>query len=252
MLGCPRSDTAARDPFNLEAYAILKTNAQTARTGDSVRKLVIVGAVIALISLLLFGRSLRTPEDKPLASQVREDTPEMVDLSGPREGTVGPERALYEGSLNADDPELVRSHPTSRRGKDEEYAYQEAVDSFADYYRDTINETNPLVHLLVMQSRGEGRMTEAEAEDLNAYLLELEKAPEFGAVESYPKGYEDCSRHLGAGAVSLDLAADSIRGFNETTDADYLKDYQALIGMYLQAVADAKSCVSDHLYPAYP
>ncbi|MDQ3588895.1 MAG: hypothetical protein M3392_01400 [Actinomycetota bacterium] len=216
------------------------------------RKLVVVGAVIALISLLLFGRSLRTPEDKPLASQVREDTPEMVDLSGPKEGTVGPERGLYEGSLNADDPELVRSHPTSRRGKDEEYAYQEAVDSFADYYRDTINETNPLVHLLVMQSRGEGRMTEAEAEDLNAYLLELEKAPEFGAVESYPKGYEDCSRHLGAGAVSLDLAADSIRGFNETTDADYLKDYQALIGMYLQAVADAKSCVSDHLYPAYP
>ncbi len=216
------------------------------------RKLVIVGAVIALISLPLFGRSLMTPENKPLVSQVREDTPEMVDLSGPREGTVGPEGALYEGSLNADDPELVRSHPTSRRGKDEEYAYQEAVDSFADYYRDIINETNPLVHLLVMQSRGEGRMTEAEAEDLNAYLLELEKAPEFGAVESYPKGYEDCSRHLGAGAVSLDLAADSIRGFNETTDADYLKDYQALIGMYLQAVADAKSCVSDHLYPAYP
>ncbi len=117
MLGCPRSYTAALDPFNLETYAILKTNAQTARTGDSVRKLVIVGAVIALISLPLFGRSLRTPEDKPLASQVREDTPEMVDLSGPREGTVGPERALYEGSLNADDPELVRSHPTSRRAR---------------------------------------------------------------------------------------------------------------------------------------
>ena len=201
---------------------------------------------------LLFGRSLMTPEDKPLAPQVREDTPEMVDLSSPRRGKAKPERALYEGSLNADDPELVPSHPTSRRGKDEEYAYQEAVDSFADYYRDTINETNSLVHLLVMQSRGEGRMTEAEAEDLNAYLLELEKAPEVGAVESYPKGYEDCSRHLGAAAVSLELAADSIRGFNETTDADYLKDYQALIGMYLQAVADTKSCVSDHLYPAYP
>jgi hypothetical protein len=217
-----------------------------------VRKLAILGAVIALISLL-FVRGLMTPEDEPLPTRVREDTPEIVDLSGPSKRTVDPERALYEGSLNAeDDPELVSSHPTPRRGKDEEYAYQEAVDSFADYYRDTIYETNPLVHLLVMQSRGAGRMTEAEAEDLNAYLLELERAPEFGAVESYPKGYEDCSRHLGAAAVSLELAADSIRGFNQTTDADYLKDYQALIGMYLQAVADAKSCVSDHLYPAYP
>ena len=46
------------------------------------RKLAIMGAVIALISLL-FGRSLTTPEEKSLASQFREDTPEMVYLSGP-------------------------------------------------------------------------------------------------------------------------------------------------------------------------
>jgi len=216
-----------------------------------VRKLALLGAAVALI-FVLFGRSLLTSEDKPVASRVREDTPAVVDLSGAQEKAVGEEPFLNEESLDADDPEVVHSHPTSRRGKDEEYAYQEAVDSFADYYRDTINETNPLVHVLVMQSRGSGRMTEAEAEDLDARLSDMEDAREFGAVESYPEGYEDCSRHLGVGAVSLDLAADSIRGFNETTDADYLKDYQALIGMYLQAVADAKSCVSDHLYPAYP
>jgi hypothetical protein len=216
-----------------------------------VRKLALLGAAVALI-FVLFGRSLLTSEDKPVASRVREDTPAVVDLSGAGEGAVGRGPTLYEESLDAGYPEPVRSHRTPRRGKDEEYAYQEAVDSFADYYRDTINETNPLVHVLVMQSRGSGRMTEAEAQLLAARLSDLEDAPTFGAVESYPKGYEACSRHLGVGAVSLDLAADSIRGFNETTDADYLKDYQALIGMYLQSVADAKSCVSDHLYPAYP
>jgi hypothetical protein len=56
-------------------------------------------------------------------------------------------------------------------------------------------------------------------------------APEL--VSSHPtsrRGKDgEYSRHLGA-------AADSIRGFNQTTDADYLKDCQALIGMYLQAV----------------
>ncbi len=215
------------------------------------RKLALLGAAVALI-FLLFGRNLMTSEEKPVASQVREDTHAVVDLSGAGEGAMGGGPTLYEESLDAGDPEPVRSHRTPRRGKDEEYAYQEAVDSFADYYRDTINETNPLVHVLVMQSRGSGRMTEAEAQLLDARLSDMEDAPTFGAVESYPEGYEDCSRHLGVGAVSLDLAADSIRGFNETTDADYLKDYQALIGMYLQSVADAKSCVSDHLYPAYP
>ena len=95
-------------------------------------------------------------------------------------------------------------------------------------------------------------MTKAEAEDLDARLSDMEDAAEFGAIKSYPMGYEDCNRHLEVGAISLGLAADSIRGFNQTTDADYLKDYQALIGMYLQAVVDAESCVSDHLYPAYP
>jgi hypothetical protein len=217
-----------------------------------VRKLALVGAVITLILLLVGGQGLLSSEDEPFGSPVREETPAVVDLSGTGEEGIAEERSLYEGALNTDNSTLVDSRPISRGGKDEEYAYQEAVDSFAEYYRDTINETNPLVHVLVMQSRGAGRMTEAEAEDLDARLSDMEAAPEFGAVESYPQGYEDCSRHLAVGAVSLGLAADSIRGFNQTTDADYLKDYQALVGMYLQAVADAKSCVSDHLYPAYP
>jgi hypothetical protein len=216
-----------------------------------VRKLALPGAAVVLV-FLVFVQRLMTSESEPFASHVREDTSAVVDLSGTAEGAIGEDQSLYKGGLDVDEPESVRSHPTSRRGKDEEFAYEEAVDAFADHYRDTINETNPLVHALVMDSSGAGRMTQAEVEDLDARLSDLEEAPKFGAVESYPRGYEDCSRHLGVGAVSLDLAADSIRGFNATADADYLKDYQALIGMYLQAVADAKSCVSDHLYPAYP
>ncbi len=215
------------------------------------RKLALPGAVIVLI-FLVFGQRLMTSENEPIVQHVREDTSAVVDLSGSAEGAIDEDRSLYEGVLHADAPEPVRSHPTSRRGKDEEFAYEEAVDAFADHYRDTINETNLLVHVLVMHSSGAGRMTEAEAEDLDARLSDLEDAPEYGAVETYPRGYETCSEHLGVGADSLGLAADSIRGFNATADADYLKDYQALIGMYLQAVADAKSCVSDHLYPAYP
>ena len=215
------------------------------------RKLALLGAAITLI-ILLFGQSLVTSEDKPFASDVYEDTPAGVDLSGAREGAMGEEPSLYEEGLDADDPEAVRSHPTSRGSRDQGYAYEEAVDSFEEYYRATINETNSLVHVLVMQSRGAGRMTEAEADDLETRLSDMEDASELGAVESHPEGYEDCGRHLGVAAVSLDLAADSIRGFDETTNAEYLKDYQALIGMYLQAVADAKACVSDHLYPAYP
>ncbi len=221
------------------------------RAGDNVRKRALLGVAIALI-LTLFGKSLLTPQDKPFTPHVREDPPAVVDLSGAGEGAKGGERSAHEEVLDADNSRLVHSNPTSGGGKDEEWAYEEAVDSFAEYYRDTVNETNLLVHILVMQARGSGHMTEAEAEALDARLSDLEAAAEFGVVESYPRGYEDCSRHLGVGAVSLGLAADSIRGFNQTTDADYLEDYQALIGMYLQAVADAKSCVSDHLYPAYP
>ncbi len=93
-------------------------------------------------------------------------------------------------------------------------------------------------------------MTEAEVEDLDALLSKMGNAPKFGAIESYPEGYDDCSRHLEIGAISLSLAADSIRGFNRTSDVEYLKDYQGLIGMYLQSVSDARSCVVSQLYPA--
>jgi hypothetical protein len=49
-----------------------------------------------------------------------------------------------------------------------------------------------------------------------------------GVTGSYPKGYEDSNGYLRAGATSLDLAADSVRGFNETADIEYLRDYRRL------------------------
>jgi hypothetical protein len=204
-----------------------------------VRKLVLVGALTVLV-VLLYGRNLVTSEEMSYTPGVREDNRVLVDLSHAREETAGGQL------LDAD------HDPTSGGGKEEELAYQEAVASFVSFHRDTIDETNPLVHALLMHSRGADRMTEAEVAELDDRLSDLEDAPEFGAVESYPEGYEDCSRDLGVAAVSLNLAADSIRGFNRTSDLEYLKDYRGLIGMYLQAVADAQSCVADHLYPAYP
>jgi hypothetical protein len=212
---------------------------------DSVRKLVLLGVAITLIALL-FGQRVVTPEDESSTSDLRGDTAAVEDLSDAGAGDVDGE------GRHADEPALVRSHPISRGSKAEGHAYEEAVDSFEDSYRDTIYETNLLVHALVVESKGDGRLTEGEAKDLYAHLSDMEVAYESEAVEGYPEGYEECGQKLRVAAVSLDLAADSIRRFYATADAEYLKDYQALIGMYLQAVADAESCVSAHLYPASP
>ena len=209
------------------------------------RKLVLLGVAITLI-VLMFGQRVVTPAGERFAPDPRGD---LSDTGG---GDVDGDLPVHEGSLHAGESNLVRSHPVSRASKAEGHAYEEAVDSFEDSYRDTIYETNFLVHALVMESRGDGRLTEGETKDLYAHLSDMEAAYESEVVKGYPEGYDDCGQNLRVAAVSLDLAADSIRRFNGTNDADYLKDYQALIGMYLQAVSDAESCVSDHLYPAYP
>jgi len=218
---------------------------------DSVRKLVLLGVAITLIALL-FGQRVVTPEGERSASELRGDTAAVEDHSDAGGGDVDGELSVNDEGRHADEPALVRRHSVSRGSKAEGHAYEEAVDSFEDSYRDTIYETNLLVHALVMESRGDGRLTEGEAKDLYAHLSDMEAAYESEAIEGYPEGYEDCGQNLRVAAVSLGLAADSIRRFYATADAEYLKDYQALIGMYLQAVSDAESCVSDHLYPAYP
>ncbi len=132
-------------------------------------------------------------------------------------------------------------------------AYQQAVKSFAESYGDTIAHTNPLVHKMLMHSEGADRMTKTEIEELGELLYDMAEAPDTEVIGSYPKGYVDCDGYLRAGATSLGLAADSIGGFNETADMEYLRDYRRLIAMYMRAVADAQGCVSDHLlYQGYP
>lgn len=209
------------------------------------RKLVLVGVAITLI-VLLFGQRVVTPEGERSAPDLRGDP------SNAGGGDVDGDLSANEGSVHAGEPNLVRSHPISRASKAEGHAYEEAVDSFEDSYRDTIYETNLLVHAMVIRYKDAGGLTEGETKDLYAHLSDMEAAHESEVVKGYPEGYEDCGQKLRVAAVSLGLAADSIRRFYGTNDAEYLKDYQALIGMYLQAMADAESCVSDHLYPAYP
>jgi hypothetical protein len=131
-------------------------------------------------------------------------------------------------------------------------AYQEAVESFARSYRSTIGYANPLVHEMFMHSQGADRMTKADIEELADLLSEMKDAPDSEVIGSYPKGYEDCDSYLRAGATSLSLAADSVRGFNETADMEYLRDYRRLIAMYMRAAADAQWCATDHLHLAYP
>ena len=208
-----------------------------------------MGAV-SVLAVLIYGWSLVASEGESPIPGVRGDGRAIVDLSDAREAGLDEEPSVYEDRVDGDDLPVIRERPTTRGGKSEELAYEESVESFIEGYRDTINEINPLVHTLLMDSRGADQMTEAEVQDLEALLSEMGNAPRFGAIGSYPEGYEDCSQDLEIGAISLSLAADSIRGFNRTSDIDYLKDYQGLIGMYLQAVSDARSCAVSHLYPA--
>jgi hypothetical protein len=207
------------------------------------RMLVIFGCVIA-VALLLYGVISIEPEGDSLITNVLNEDRAIVDLGGG--GTnVGLVSSDGKDAGSADAADL-------KIGEEQEHAYEEAVDSFADFYRDTISEVNPLVHTLLMDSEGEERMTDEEARELGDLLSEMESAPDSEVVGSYPEGYAECAASLRAGAVSLELAAGSIRGFNRSADMKYLEEYQGLIGIYLQAMSDARSCVSDHLYPAYP
>ena len=147
---------------------------------------------------------------------------------------------------------MASESPSRGRNSEDGKTYQEAVESFAESYGDTIDHSNPLVHKMLMHSEGAEWMTKTEIEELGDLLSDVGGAPDSRVVGSYPKCYVDCGGYLRAGATSLGLAADSIRGFNETADIEYLRDYRRQIAMYMRAVADAQWCVSDHLYQAYP
>lgn len=182
-----------------------------------------------------------------------EESGETSGIPGAR-GDGGMVRLSGGGEVPASTRgEAVPRGALARRGGEvDALVYEKRVDNFIRSYRQTVNEANPLVHALLVHSRGGERMTEGETGELKERLSIMEGAPGSRAVRAYPAGYGDCAESMELGAVSLRLAARSVRRFSETADEEYLGDYRALIGMYLQAVSEARSCVSDHLYPAYP
>jgi hypothetical protein len=215
------------------------------------RALVGCGAIVALL-LCVFAPS--APDHEPPAFDlVGDENHGRVDLAG-GEGTPLGEEASASRRRSEGTGAIAMTGESSSLGWSSEdgKAYQEAVESFAESYGDTIDHTNPLVHKMLMHSEGADRMTKTEVEELGGLLSDMGEAPDSEVIGSYPEGYEDCDGYLRAGATSLSLAADSIHGFNETADMEYLRDYRRLIAMYMRAVGDAQWCVSDHLRQAYP
>jgi hypothetical protein len=196
-----------------------------------VSKRALIGCA-AVVALLLYVFSSDAPDRVPPHFDIQDDDHGLVHLA---DGAVIASGSSSLGEINEDGE-----------------AYQEAVESFARYYRSTIGHANPLVHEMFMHSEGTDRMTKADIEELADLLSAMKDAPDSEVIGTYPKGYEDCDGYLRVGATSLSLAAGSVRGFNETADIEYLRDYRRLIAMYMRAVADAQWCATDHLHLAYP
>ena len=212
-----------------------------------------ISSCVAIVALLLyiFG-SVASYKEPPIA-HIWGENHKLVDLSSGRSTSVGGEGLLLlERSASTEATSMASESFVRGRSHEDGLAYQEAVEAFVGSYRDTISATNPLVHKLLMHSEGAQQMTKAEAQKLGCLLSDMDRTVDFEAVGSYPEGYEDCADYLKVGVISLELAADSIRGFNRTADMEYLRDYRRLITMYMRAVADAQSCVANRLYSTYP
>jgi hypothetical protein len=196
-----------------------------------VRERTLIGCAV-VVALLLYVFGSGAPDRGPPHFDIQDDNRSLVHLA---DGAVMASQSSSLGESNEDGE-----------------AYQMAVETFAQHYSDTINRANPLVHEMLMHSEGADRMPKIDIEELGDRLSEMKDAPNSEVIGSYPKGYEDCEGYLRAGATSLSLAADSVGGFNETAEMEYLRDYRRLIAMYMRAAADAQWCVSDHLHLAVP
>ena len=214
----------------------------------------VVKVLVVTLFLLMFGWNHAGSEDWLRTAGVPQPRTPVVDLTlggggGAIEGGPAPDRPGPD-SAGAGVP--VEKSAASTVSGDRDQDYEQRVGSFVAFYGNAVSETNPLVHGLLMQSEGVDRMTGAEVEELGDLLSELGDAPDSAIIGSYPEGYEACDWYLREGATSLRLAADSVRGFNESADMEYLRDYRRLVSMYMRATADAQWCVSDHLHRAYP
>ena len=211
-------------------------------------------AVIALL-LYVFGSSA-SEHHSPPALDLGNETQGLVGLADGGEGTsLGEEASALRRPSQGTGATARTAGESSSLGRSSEAggkAYQEAVESFAKSYGETIEHTNPLVHKMLMHSEGANRMRKTDIEELGALLSEMAEAADSEVIGSYPKGYAECDGYLRAGLTSLGLAAESIHGFNETAEMEYLRDYRRLIAMYMRAVAEAQWCVSDHLHRTYP
>jgi hypothetical protein len=213
-----------------------------------------VRAIVITLFLLMLGWNYAGSEGWLRAAGVPQPRTPVVDFArsaggGPAEGGLAPDEP---GPDTGDAGASVERGPASRISGERDRGYEQRVGSFVAFYGNAISETSPLVHGLLMQSEGVDRMTETEVEELGDLLSELGGAPDSAVIGSYPEGYAECDGYLREGATSLRLAADSVRGFNESADMEYLRDYRRLVSMYMRAAADAQWCVSDHLHRAYP
>jgi hypothetical protein len=215
-------------------------------------KRALIGCV-AVVALLLYVFGPGAWNHEPPAFDIGDENYGRLDLASGEHTPLSEEAsALRRRSQGTGPTAMPRASSSLGRSSEDGKAYQEAVESFAKSYSDIIEHTNPLVHKMLMHSEGTEPMTKGEIEDLGDLLSGMGEAPNSEIIHSYPKGYADCDWYLRAGVTSLSLAADSIRGFNETADMEYMRDYRRLIAMYMRAVADAQWCVSDHLHQAYP
>lgn len=204
-----------------------------AGSGGLVGRILVLGFAVVLV-LVVFGRGFVSSSDGvSVEGRIEDSGVGLVELPGSRE-------------MDRVEPAASSGGSSFESGGG---AYLEGVEAFGREYVEVIGETGALMHVLALQRRGLDRLSEPEAGKLAGLLSRMEDAPEAGVVTSYPEGYADCGRHMKAGAYSLRFAADAIREFNRAADARKLDEYSDLIGMHLQSVSSAKSCVADHLYP---
>ena len=216
-----------------------------------VRKQTLIGCA-TVVAILLYVVGSGASDRGPPHFGIQDDNRGLVHIAGVQGTPVEGTSALREGSEGTGATVTTGRSLSLKQSNEDGEAYQDAVESFARHYRSTIGHADPLVHEMLMHSEGADSMTKTKVEELGALLSDMGAAPDSEVIGSYPEGYEDCDGYLRAGATSLGLAADSVRGFNETADMEYLRDYRKLVAMYMRATADAQWCVSDRLHLAYP
>ncbi len=112
-----------------------------------VRKRALIGCVAAVALLLYIFGSSPSNHEPPAFDFVEDENHGLVDLAGGEGIPLRDEASALRGRSQGTEASAMASGSSSlgRSGEDGK-AYQEAVNSFAESYGDTIDHTNPLVH----------------------------------------------------------------------------------------------------------